>query len=102
MTNVRTPGWLVAVARADVSEPDAGGVPRRGASDPPHAVSTSPSRTRGMHLTIGELFERTRPLSHRPIFEISNPIWGRAADEFSDKSARDIVLLNCAEWTRNQ
>src|SRR4030095_5021568 len=48
------------------------------------------------------LFERTRPLSHRPIFEIDNPVRGRATDEFSDKSARDIVLLNRPEWTRNQ
>jgi hypothetical protein len=46
--------------------------------------------------------DSTRPLSHRPIFEINNPVWGRAADEFSDKSAPDIVLLNRPESTRNQ
>jgi len=48
------------------------------------------------------LFKRARPLSHRPIFEINNSVWGRAADEFSDKGAPDIVLLNRPEWTRNQ
>src|SRR3982751_1820975 len=46
--------------------------------------------------------KRTRPLSHRPIFQIRNPVWGRAADEFSDKSAPDIVLLNGAETSGDQ
>jgi hypothetical protein len=48
------------------------------------------------------LFKPTRPPSHRPIFEIHNPVWGRATDEFSDKSAPDIVLLNRAKTSRNQ
>src|SRR4249919_3200076 len=48
------------------------------------------------------LSRRTRPLSHRPVFEINHSVWGRAADEFSDKGAPDIVLLNRPEWTRNQ
>jgi hypothetical protein len=48
------------------------------------------------------LFKRTRPLSHRRIFEIHNPVWGRAADEFSDKGAPDIVLLNRTKRSRNQ
>src|SRR6267154_5085542 len=46
--------------------------------------------------------KRTRPPSHRPIFEIHNPVWGRAADEFSDKGAPDIVLLDRAKTSRNQ
>ena len=41
-------------------------------------------------------------LSHRPIFEIDDTVWGRAADEFSDKGAPDVVLLNRPESTRNQ
>jgi hypothetical protein len=44
----------------------------------------------------------TRSLSHRPIFEIHNPVWGRAVDEFSDKGAPNIVLLNGAKTPRNQ
>jgi uncharacterized protein len=44
----------------------------------------------------------TRPLSHRLIFEIHNPVWGRTADEFGDKGAPDIVLLNRAKTSRNQ
>jgi hypothetical protein len=43
-----------------------------------------------------------RPLSHRRIFEILNPGWGRAADEFSDKGAPDIVMLNRAKRSWNQ
>src|SRR6476620_4994723 len=41
-------------------------------------------------------------LSHRPIFEIHNPVGGRTADEFSDKGAPDLVLLNRPEPARNQ
>jgi hypothetical protein len=51
---------------------------------------------------IAQLFQRTSSLSDRPIFEINKPAWSRAADEFSDKGAPDIVLLNCPESTRNQ
>src|SRR6476646_10868355 len=31
-----------------------------------------------------------------------NPVWSGAADEFSDKGACNIVLLNLPEGTRNQ
>src|ERR1700688_3670546 len=55
-----------------------------------------------LHGSNSGLCKRTRPLSHRPIFEIHDPVWGRAADEFSDKGAPDIVLLNCAKRSRNQ
>jgi len=48
-----------------------------------------------------KLSERSRRLFHRPIFEIHNPV-GCRADEFSDKGARDIVLLNRPEPARNQ
>lgn len=48
------------------------------------------------------LFKHTRSLPHRRIFEIHNPVWGRAAEEFSDKGAPDIVLFNCAKTPRNQ
>jgi hypothetical protein len=41
-------------------------------------------------------------MSHRLIFEMDNPVWVRAADEFSDKGAPDIVLLDRPESTRNQ
>jgi hypothetical protein len=63
----------------------------------PRAAPVSPN-------TLGKfgLFKRTRPLSHRRIFEIFNPVWGRAADEFSDKGAPDIVLLNRAKTSCNQ
>jgi hypothetical protein len=54
-------------------------------------------RHRMLHDTLSSgLFKRTRPLSHRPIFQMHNPVWGRA-DEFSDKGAPDIVLLNRAK-----
>ncbi len=43
-----------------------------------------------------------RAVSHRPIVEINDSVWDRVADEFSDKGARDIVLLNRPEWTRNE
>jgi hypothetical protein len=43
-----------------------------------------------------------RPLSHRPILEIHNPVRGRAADELSDKGAPDIVLLDRAKRSGNE
>ncbi len=46
--------------------------------------------------------KRTRPLSHRPIFKIHSSVWGRAADEFSDKGASYVVLLDRAKTSRNQ
>src|SRR6188508_274717 len=52
-------------------------------------------------MSIGRL-ERTRPLSHRSVFEIHHTVLGRAGDEFSDKGARDIVLLYRTEWTGDQ
>jgi hypothetical protein len=54
------------------------------------------------HLRHSGLFKRARPLSRRPIFEKHNPVFGRAADEFSDTGAPDIVLLNRAKTSRNQ
>ncbi len=48
------------------------------------------------------LFQRTRSLSHRPIFEMHNPVRGRAVDEFSDKGAADIVLFDRAKTSRDQ
>ena len=44
----------------------------------------------------------TRPLSHRRIFEIHDAIGGRATDEFSGKSAPDIILLNRPKRSRNE
>src|SRR5258705_11046721 len=65
-------------------------------------LSSSGVVARSPTLLNNGLFQRTRPLFHRHIFEIHHPVWGRAADEFSDKGARDIVLFNRPEWTRNQ
>jgi hypothetical protein len=48
------------------------------------------------------LFERPRPLSHRPIVEINHPVWSGAANGFHDKGAPDVILVNRSEWTRNQ
>src|SRR5437899_12703500 len=62
----------------------------------------SEATVHSFYTVISGLFECTSPLSHRPVVEIHNPVWGRAADEFSDKGAPDIVLLNRPEWTRNQ
>src|SRR5579864_391488 len=48
------------------------------------------------------LSKPTRPLSHRCIFEIHDARGGRAMDEFSGKSAPDIILLNCSPPSRNE
>src|ERR1700722_11185109 len=45
---------------------------------------------------------RTGPLSHRSIFKIHDPVWRRAKDEFSDKGASDVILLDRAKPSRNQ
>ena len=44
----------------------------------------------------------TRPLFHRRIFEIHDAVGGRATDEFSGKSAPDVILLNRPERSRNE
>jgi hypothetical protein len=59
-------------------------------------------RSQGAMKVPGGLLQCTRPLSHRPVSEIHDPVWGRAIDEFSDKGAPDIVLLNRAKRPRNQ
>jgi hypothetical protein len=46
--------------------------------------------------------DSTRPLFHRRIFEIHDAIGGRATDEFSGKSAPDIILLNRPKPSRNE
>src|SRR5882757_5617568 len=65
------------------------------------AVANTVNSQRATKVPSG-LFQRTRPLSHRPIFKIHDPVWSRAADEISDKGAPDIVLLDGAKTPRNQ
>jgi hypothetical protein len=66
---------------------------------PQKASPDERSDIRGLRLGLSR---RTRLLSHRPIFENHNPVWGRAADEFSGGGAPDIVLLNRAKRSGRQ
>ena len=46
--------------------------------------------------------QSVKPLPHRVVLEINNSVRCHAVDEFSDKGAANIVLLDHTETSRNK